>query len=153
MTDEDALLVDVETGDMAVELLGQVKRRSAGAAGDLQDMIDGHEAALNAMVEAGAGQNPAVEIVEMPEGEPVEYGTLIEGELDDDNPIVGYTLELEEGDGISAYLDDDDYDATYLLILDEDGENPKGTRIFGPVARELRERGYMKIVSLAPEVL
>ena len=62
------------------------------------------------------------EDMEMPEGEPVEYGTLIEGELDDDNPIVGYTLELEEGDGISAYLDDDDYDATYLLILDEDGD-------------------------------
>ena len=34
-----------------------------------------------------------------------------------------------------------------------DGNNPKGTRIFGPVARELRERNYMKIVSLAPEVL
>ncbi len=31
--------------------------------------------------------------------------------------------------------------------------NPKGTRIFGPVARELREKGFMKIVSLAPEVL
>jgi len=39
------------------------------------------------------------------------------------------------------------------VILDTDGQNPKGTRIFGPVARELRERGYMKIVSLAPEVL
>lgn len=38
------------------------------------------------------------------------------------------------------------------VIIDEKGE-PKGTRIFGPVARELREKGYMKIVSLAPEVL
>ncbi len=34
-----------------------------------------------------------------------------------------------------------------------DGTEPKGTRIFGPVAREIRERGFMKIVSLAPEVL
>ena len=34
-----------------------------------------------------------------------------------------------------------------------DAKEPKGTRIFGPVARELREQGYMKIVSLAPEVL
>jgi large subunit ribosomal protein L14 len=38
------------------------------------------------------------------------------------------------------------------VILDQ-ARNPKGTRIFGPVARELRELGFMKIVSLAPEVL
>ena len=38
------------------------------------------------------------------------------------------------------------------FFIDKEG-NPKGTRIFGPVARELREKGYMKIVSLAPEVL
>ena len=39
------------------------------------------------------------------------------------------------------------------VILDGETQNPKGTRIFGPVARELREKGFMKIVSLAPEVL
>jgi large subunit ribosomal protein L14 len=39
------------------------------------------------------------------------------------------------------------------VILDEKLENPKGTRIFGPVARELRERGFGKIISLAPEVI
>ena len=39
-----------------------------------------------------------------------------------------------------------------IVIIDKDG-NHKGTRIFGPVARELRDRKYMKIVSLAPEVL
>jgi large subunit ribosomal protein L14 len=39
------------------------------------------------------------------------------------------------------------------VILDSTTSNPKGTRIFGPVARELREKGFMKIVSLAPEVL
>jgi len=38
------------------------------------------------------------------------------------------------------------------VIIDDNG-NPKGTRIFGPVARELREKNFMKIVSLAPEVL
>ncbi len=38
-------------------------------------------------------------------------------------------------------------------VLIDDNRNPIGTRIFGPVARELRDRGYMKIVSLAPEVL
>jgi large subunit ribosomal protein L14 len=39
-----------------------------------------------------------------------------------------------------------------IVIIDKDN-NPKGTRIFGPVARELRDKNFMKIVSLAPEVL
>jgi large subunit ribosomal protein L14 len=38
-------------------------------------------------------------------------------------------------------------------VLIDDQKEPKGTRIFGPVARELREREFMKIVSLAPEVI
>jgi large subunit ribosomal protein L14 len=44
------------------------------------------------------------------------------------------------------------FDDNAAVILDQDGHNPKGTRIFGPVARELRD-GFMRIVSLAPEVL
>ena len=40
-----------------------------------------------------------------------------------------------------------------VLINGADDHNPKGTRIFGPVARELRDREYMKILSLAPEVI
>src|SRR4051812_48877243 len=50
-------------------------------------------------------------------------------------------------------------DGTYIAfdenaaVLIDAGNNPRGTRIFGPVARELRERNFMKIVSLAPEVL
>lgn len=44
------------------------------------------------------------------------------------------------------------FDDNAAVIINEDG-NPRGTRIFGPVARELREKRYMKIVSLAPEVL
>ena len=44
------------------------------------------------------------------------------------------------------------FDENAAVIIGED-KNPKGTRIFGPVARELREKDYMKIVSLAPEVL
>jgi large subunit ribosomal protein L14 len=43
-------------------------------------------------------------------------------------------------------------DENAAVILKEDG-TPKGTRIFGPIARELRDKGYMKILSLAPEVL
>jgi large subunit ribosomal protein L14 len=45
------------------------------------------------------------------------------------------------------------FDDNAAVILDVDGQNPRGSRIFGPVARELREKGFMKIVSLAPEVL
>ena len=44
------------------------------------------------------------------------------------------------------------FDDNAAVIINSEG-NPKGTRIFGPVARELREKGFMKIVSLAPEVL
>ncbi len=62
--------------------------------------------------------------------------------------IVRTSKEWRRKDGSSIRFDDN-----AAVILDTDGENPKGTRIFGPVARELREKGYMKIVSLAPEVL
>ena len=44
------------------------------------------------------------------------------------------------------------FDRNAIVIIDKD-LNPRGTRIFGPVARELREKNFMKIVSLAPEVL
>lgn len=62
--------------------------------------------------------------------------------------IVRCTKEWRREDG--SYIRFDDNAA---VILDADGQNPKGSRIFGPVARELREKGFMKIVSLAPEVL
>jgi large subunit ribosomal protein L14 len=44
------------------------------------------------------------------------------------------------------------FDDNAAVIVNNDG-NPKGTRVFGPVARELRDKNYTKIVSLAPEVL
>jgi len=44
------------------------------------------------------------------------------------------------------------FDKNAVVLIDKD-KNPQGTRIFGPVARELREQNFMKIVSLAPEVL
>jgi large subunit ribosomal protein L14 len=62
--------------------------------------------------------------------------------------IVRTSKEWRREDG--SYIRFDDNAA---VILDADGVNPRGTRIFGPVARELREKGYMKIVSLAPEAL
>ena len=62
--------------------------------------------------------------------------------------IVRTTKEYGRKDG--SYIRFDDNAA---VILEADTTNPRGTRIFGPVARELRDRGFMKIVSLAPEVL
>lgn len=62
--------------------------------------------------------------------------------------IVRTVKEWRRADG--SYIRFDDNAA---VILDTDGQNPRGSRIFGPVARELREKGFMKIVSLAPEVL
>jgi large subunit ribosomal protein L14 len=61
--------------------------------------------------------------------------------------IVRQAKEYGRPDG--SYIRFDDNAAVIL----QDKNNPKGTRIFGPVARELRERNYMKIISLAPEVL
>ena len=61
--------------------------------------------------------------------------------------VVRTAKEYGRPDG--AYIKFDDNAA---VILD-DHQNPRGTRIFGPVARELRDKGFMKIVSLAPEVL
>ena len=62
--------------------------------------------------------------------------------------IVRTAKEFRRDDG--SYIRFDDNAA---VILDQDGRNPLGTRIFGPVARELRDKGFTKIVSLAPEVL
>jgi large subunit ribosomal protein L14 len=45
------------------------------------------------------------------------------------------------------------FDENAAVLIKEDDKNPRGTRIFGPVARELRDKDYMKILSLAPEVI
>lgn len=62
--------------------------------------------------------------------------------------IVRTAKEYRREDG--SYIKFDDNAA---VILADDLTNPKGTRVFGPVARELRDKGFMKIVSLAPETL
>jgi large subunit ribosomal protein L14 len=62
--------------------------------------------------------------------------------------IVRTAKEYRRSDG--SYIKFDDNAA---VILADDLQNPRGTRVFGPVARELRDKGFMKIVSLAPETL
>lgn len=61
--------------------------------------------------------------------------------------IVRTRKELRRHDGSYIRFDDN------AAVLLSDATNPRGTRIFGPVARELREKQFMKIISLAPEVL
>ena len=62
--------------------------------------------------------------------------------------IVRTRKEVKRLDGSYIKFDDN-----AVVILKPDSQDPLGTRIFGPVARELREKGFMKIVSLAPETL
>lgn len=62
--------------------------------------------------------------------------------------IVRTHKEVRRKDGSYIRFDDN-----AIVLVDPKTGEPKGTRIFGPVARELRDRGFMKIVSLAPEVI
>ena len=61
--------------------------------------------------------------------------------------VVRSVYGIKRKDGSYIRFDDN------AAVIIDDNKQPKGTRIFGPVARELREKDYMKIVSLAPEVL
>ena len=61
--------------------------------------------------------------------------------------VVRVKKQFGREDGTSIAFDEN------AAVLIDAANNPRGTRIFGPVARELRERNFMKIVSLAPEVL
>ena len=72
---------------------------------------------------------------------PVKKGEVVKA------VVVRTKKELRRPDGSYIRFDDN------AAVLLSDATNPKGTRIFGPVARELREKNFMKIVSLAPEVL
>ena len=78
----------------------------------------------------------------IPDGK-VKKGEIVKG------VIVRTKKEIHRPDGSSISFDDN-----AIVIINEDG-TPKGTRVFGPVARELRDagEGFMKIISLAPEVL
>jgi large subunit ribosomal protein L14 len=61
--------------------------------------------------------------------------------------VVRVSKEFHRADGSNIRFDEN------AAVLIDQQNNPRGTRIFGPVARELRERNFMKIVSLAPEVI
>jgi large subunit ribosomal protein L14 len=63
--------------------------------------------------------------------------------------VVRTTKEIRRPDGSYVRFDDN----ACVIIVDAEKKEPKGTRIFGPVAREVRKAGFVKIASLAPEVL
>jgi len=73
-------------------------------------------------------------------------GTVKKGDISK-AVIVRTKKEISRNDGTYLRFDDN-----AVVLINDQGE-PKGTRIFGPVARELREKQFMKIVSLSPEVL
>ena len=90
---------------------------------------------------AGIGDVITAHVREASTGGSVKKGDVVRA------VIVRTRQAIRRDDG--SYLR---FDKNAIVIIDKD-LNPRGTRIFGPVARELREKNFMKIVSLAPEVL
>jgi large subunit ribosomal protein L14 len=91
---------------------------------------------------AGVGDVVVGTVKEATPGGSVKKGEVVRA------VVVRTAKEYGRPDGSTIKFDDN-----AAVILATNQNNPRGTRIFGPVARELRERNYMKIVSLAPEVL
>ena len=90
---------------------------------------------------AGLGDVIVVSVQKAIPGSPVKTGTVVRG------VVVRCRKETRRDDG--SYVK---FDRNAIVLLDADN-NPRGTRIFGAVARELRERRFMKIISLASEVV
>lgn len=99
-------------------------------------VLGGHERRY-----AGVGDMIVVSVKSAIPGAPVKKGEVSRA------VVVRTKKEIRRKDG--SYIR---FDENAAVLLNAQGE-PRGTRIFGPVARELRERQFMKIVSLAPEVL
>ncbi len=90
---------------------------------------------------ASVGDTVVVHVKESSPTATVKKGTVCRG------VIVRTKAPIRRSDG--SYLR---FDTNAVVLIDANG-NPRGTRIYGPVARELRQKSFMKIISLAPEVL
>ena len=90
---------------------------------------------------AGLGDIIVVAVKESTPGAPIKKGDVLRA------VVVRVVKNTRRADG--SYIR---FDRNAAVVINAQGE-PQGSRIFGPVARELRARGFMKIVSLAPEVL
>jgi len=90
---------------------------------------------------ARIGDTIVVAVKQITPGGPIPKGTVARA------VVVRQTQPLRRPDGSVIRFDDN------AVVLIGDQKNPRGTRVFGPVARELREREFMRIISLAPEVI
>jgi len=90
---------------------------------------------------AGIGDTIVVTVKQVTPGSPVTKGEISRA------VVVRQRQPLRRADGSSICFDEN------AVVLITEQRTPRGTRVFGPVARELRERQFMRIVSLAPEVM
>lgn len=90
---------------------------------------------------AGLGDQIIASTKSVTSSSPIPKGTVIKA------VVVRVKKKTHRPDGSQIAFDDN------AAVIIDDQKNPRATRVFGPVARELREREYMKIVSLAPEVV
>lgn len=115
---------------------------------------------VNVADNTGAKMLMCIKVIGSTKARYARVGDVIIGAVKDGSPsgtvknhevvravVVRTKKEYRRVDGSYVRFDDN-----AVVIIGNDGE-PRGTRIFGPVARELRDKGYMKIVSLAPEVV
>ena len=89
---------------------------------------------------AGVGDIIVVSARQVIPNGPIKKGAVMKG------VIVRQAKEYKRNDGSYIRFDN-------AIVIIDANNNPKGTRVFGPVARELRDKDFMKIISLAPEVL
>ena len=90
---------------------------------------------------AGVGDVIVATVKQAIPNSPVKQGEVVRA------VVVRTSKALRRADGSYTRFDDN------AAVILTDAQNPRGTRIFGPVARELRDKQFMKIISLAPEVL
>lgn len=90
---------------------------------------------------AGVGDVIVASVKEAEPNGPIKKGQVVKA------VIVRTKYYIKRNDGSKLRFD------TNAAVLIDDKNNPRGSRVFGPVARELRDRNYLKIVSLAPEVI
>lgn len=109
---------------------------------------------------SGARWIGVIKVVQQGKGDAAQIGDVVIASVKDAIPrgnvkakevvravVVRQTKPLRRKDGSTIRFDDN-----AVVIINQDG-TPRGTRIFGPIAREIRDKGFAKIVSLAPEVL
>ena len=119
------------------------------------------ETRLNVADNTGAREILTIRVLGRGRKKTAEVGDIIVGTVKQATPrgntkkgeiiravIVRQRFPLQRRDGSMIRFDEN-----AAVIIDLESLNPVGTRVFGPVARELREKGFMKIISLAPEVL